>query len=131
MCEIHIAWPTDKIVLYVEGGEKSLVVEVPGHNVDSIEAGVVEGGNLYYNDNANMSEIDEMYVDCEEDKVLVAKQNENVEFDWLGEGFEGPNFDNDVFGNQDVRPYTQNRVWGNGARDTIAPQMSNVVAIDS
>ena len=99
MCEIHIAWPTDRIVLYVEGGEKSLVVEVPGHNVDSIEAGVVEGGNLYYNDNANMSEIDEMYVDCEEDKVLVAKQNENVEFDWLGEGFEGPNFDDDVFGN--------------------------------
>ena len=131
MCEIHIAWPTDRIVLYVEGGEKSLVVEVPGHNVDSIEAGVVEGGNLYYNDNANMSEIDEVYVDCEEDKVLVAKQNENVEFDWLGEGFEGPNFDDDVFGNQYVRPYTQNRVGGNGARDTIAPQMSNVVAIDS
>ena len=131
MCEIHIAWPTDRIVLYVEGGEKSLVVEVPGHNVDSIEAGVVEGGNLYYNDNANMSEIDEVYVDCEEDKVLVAKQNENVEFDWLGEGFEGPNFDDDVFGNQDVRPYTQNRVGGNGARDTTAPQMSNVVAIDS
>ena len=131
MCEIHIAWPTDKIVLYVEGGEKPLVVEVPGHNVDSIEAGVVEGGNLYYNDNANVSEIDKVYVDCEEDKVLVAKQNESVEFDWLGEGFEGPNFDDNVFGNQDVRPYTQNRVWGNGARDTTAPQRSNVAAIDS
>ena len=131
MCEIHIAWPTDRIVLYVEDGEKPLVVKVPGHNVDSIEAGVVEGGNLYYNDNANVSEIDEVYVDCEEDKVLVAKQNENVEFNWLGEGFEGPNFDDDVFGNQDVRPYTQNRVGGNGARDTTAPQRSNVAAIDS
>lgn len=131
MCEIHIAWPTDRIVLYVEGGEKSLVVEVPGHNVDSIEAGVVEGGNLYYNDNANMSEIDEVYVDCEEDKVLVAKQNESVEFDWLGEGYEGLNFDDDIFGNQDARPYTQNGIGGNGARDTAAPQRSNVAAIDS
>ena len=99
MCEIHIAWLTDRIVLYVEGGEKPLVVKVPGHNVDIIEAGVVEGGNLYYNDNADVSEIDEVYVDCEEDKVLVAKQNESVEFDWLGEGYEGPNFDDDVFGN--------------------------------
>ena len=62
MCEIHVAWPTDRIVLYVNGGEKPLVVEVPRHNVDSIEARVVEGGNLYYNDNADVSEVDEVHV---------------------------------------------------------------------
>ena len=26
MCEIHAAWPTDKITLYVESGEESLAV---------------------------------------------------------------------------------------------------------
>ena len=32
MCEIHAAWPTDKITLYVEGGEESLAVEQPFGN---------------------------------------------------------------------------------------------------
>ena len=27
MCEIHAAWPTDKITLYVECGEEPLAVE--------------------------------------------------------------------------------------------------------
>ena len=27
MCEIHATWPTDKITLYVEGGEELLAVE--------------------------------------------------------------------------------------------------------
>ena len=31
--------------------------------------------------------------------MSVVEQNESVEFDWLEEGFEGPNFDDDVFGN--------------------------------
>ena len=32
MCEIHAAWPTDKITLYVEGGEEPLAVEQPFAN---------------------------------------------------------------------------------------------------
>ena len=32
MCEIHAAWPTDKVTLYVEGDEEPLVVEQPFAN---------------------------------------------------------------------------------------------------
>ena len=32
MCEIHAAWPTGKITLYVEGGEEPLAVEQPFAN---------------------------------------------------------------------------------------------------
>ena len=32
MCEIHAAWPTDKITLYVEGGEEPLAIEQPFGN---------------------------------------------------------------------------------------------------
>ena len=32
MCEIHDAWPIDKITLYVKGGEEPLVVEQPFGN---------------------------------------------------------------------------------------------------
>ena len=53
MCEIHIAWPTDRLVLYMEGGEQPLAVEVLGQNVNGMEGEVVEGGNVEYNDNCN------------------------------------------------------------------------------
>ena len=32
MCEIHATWPTDKITLYVEGGEELLAIEQPFGN---------------------------------------------------------------------------------------------------
>ena len=32
MCEIHAAWPTDKITLYVGGGKEPLTVEQPFGN---------------------------------------------------------------------------------------------------
>uniref|UniRef100_A0A7N2L7Q2 PB1-like domain-containing protein n=1 Tax=Quercus lobata TaxID=97700 RepID=A0A7N2L7Q2_QUELO len=107
MCEIHVAWLIDRIVLYVEGSEKPLVVEILGQNVKGIEERVVEGDNLDYDDDANVSEVDEeVHVDGEGDKVLATKQNEGSEFDWLEEGFEGLDFDDDVFGNMDARPST-------------------------
>ena len=37
------------------------------------------------------------------------------DFDWLEEGFEGPDFDDDVFGNVDDGPSTHDGVSGNAA----------------
>ena len=37
------------------------------------------------------------------------------DFDWLEEGFKGPDFDDDVFGNVDVRPSTHDEVSVNAA----------------
>lgn len=66
MSEIHVAWLINRIVLYVESGEEPLVVEIPGQNVKGIEEGVVEGDNLDYDDDANVSEVDEeVHVDGE------------------------------------------------------------------
>ena len=57
MCEIHAAWPTDKITLYVGGGEEPLTVEQPFdneevandddvHEVGQSDDDVHEGGNV-------------------------------------------------------------------------------------
>ena len=61
MCEIHAIWPTDKITLYVEGGEEPLAVEQPfgneevvnnddvhevGQNDDDDVTVLHEGGNV-------------------------------------------------------------------------------------
>ena len=90
MCEIHAAWPANKITLYVEGGEEPLVVEQPFANEkvanDDDVYEMNEGGN----------------VDVE--------GGGGQDFDWLEEGFEGPNFDDDVFGNVDDGPSTHDEV---------------------
>ena len=84
MCEIHIAWPIDRLVVYVEGGEQPLAVE---------------GGNVEYEENGDVSDVDEeVNVGGEGDEVLETKQNDNVDFDWLEEGLERPDFNDDVFG---------------------------------
>ena len=36
MCEIHVAWPTDKITLYVKSGKEPLVVEKPFANEEVV-----------------------------------------------------------------------------------------------
>ena len=61
MCEIHDAWPTDKITLYVESGKEPLSVEQPfaneevandddvhkvGQNDDDDVIVLHEGGNV-------------------------------------------------------------------------------------
>ena len=82
MCEIHIAWATNRLALYVEGGEEPFAIEVLGQNVDGMEGEVVEGGNVEYNDNADVSEVDEeVNVDGEGDEVPEIEQNEGVDFD--------------------------------------------------
>ena len=81
MCEIHVAWPTDNVTLYVEGDEEPLVVEQPFANEEV----------------ANDDDVHEMH----EGGNVDAEGGSGQYFDWLEEGFKGPNFDDDVFGNVD------------------------------
>ena len=99
MCEIHAAWPTDKITLYVEGGEEPLAVEQSFGNEEVA------------NDDDDVHEVGESDNDVHEvgesdDDVHEVHEGGNVDaeggdIDWLEEGFEGPDFDDDVFGNVD------------------------------
>ena len=91
MCKVHAAWSTDKITLYVEGGEEPLAVE-----------------QLF--DNEEVANDDDMHeVGQSDDDVHEVHKGGNVDaeggggqdFDWLEEGFEWPDFDDDVFGNVD------------------------------
>ena len=112
MCEIHAAWPTDKITLYVEGGEEPLAVEQPFGNEEV----------------ANDDDVHEMGQN-DDDDVTVLHERGNVDakggggedFDWLEEGFEGPNFDDDVIGNVDDGPSTHDGVSVNA----VAPHRSS------
>ena len=106
MCEIHAIWPTDKITLYVEGGEEPLAVEQPFGNEEVVNNDDVH--EVGQNDN---------------DDVTVLHKGGNVDaegsgeedFDWLEEGFEGLDFDDDVFGNVDDGPSTHDGVSVNAA----------------
>ncbi|KAL0008842.1 hypothetical protein SO802_010344 [Lithocarpus litseifolius] len=112
MCEIHIAWPINKLVLYVEGGEQPLAVEVLVQNVDGMEGEVVEGGNVEYEDNGDVSDVnEEVNMDGVGNEVLETKQKDNLDFDWLEEGLEGLDFNDDddtesLVGSNDDEPAT-------------------------
>ena len=122
MCELHGAWPIDRITLYVEGGVEPLQVvsqsdfggvvdegdELEG---DELESDEVEGdyfstgdelegdeGNVFEGDEGNVFEGDEL--------------NELVSYDWMNDGLEGANFADDIFrGSKDE---DDNEVVGNG-----------------
>lgn len=101
MCEIHAAWPTDKITLYVEGGEEPLAVEQPfGNKEVASDDDVHEVGQ---NDDDDVTVL-------HEGGNVDAKGGGGKDFDWLEEGFEEPDFDNDVFGNVDDGPSTHDGV---------------------
>ena len=94
----------------MEGGEQPLAVE---------------GGNVDYEENGDVSDVDEeVNVGGEGDEVIETEQNDNVDFDWLEEGLERPDFIDDVFG-----AFTQTE--GNGVGETAAPQRSNVATIEA
>ena len=50
-----------------------------------------------------------------EEGSVDAEGSGGKDFDWLEEGFEGPDFDDDVFGNVDDGPSTHDGVSGNAA----------------
>ena len=79
MCEIHATWPTDKITLYVEGGEESLAVEQPFANEE-----VVNDDDMHEAPQ-NGDNVHEMH----EEGSVDAEGRGGEDFDWLEEGFEG------------------------------------------
>ena len=93
MCEIHAAWPTDKITLYVEGGEEPLAVEQPFANDEVVKD----------------DDVHKMH----EEGSVDAEGGGGEDFDWLEKGFEGPDFDDDIFGNVDDGSSTHDGVSGN------------------
>ncbi|XP_065629274.1 uncharacterized protein LOC136067409 [Quercus suber] len=111
MCEIHAAWPTNKITLYVEAGEEPLAVEQPFGNEEV----------------ANDDDVHEVGQN-DDDDVVVLNEGGNVDAeggqsddDWLEEGFEGPDFNDDVFGNVDDGPSTHAAPEGDDGPST-APE---------
>ena len=75
--------PIDTIILYMESGHTPLAVELP-RGVDGGEDG----------DDQLESDVDSVVVKEPHVAVVVVKK----EFDWLNEGLEGADFDDDVFG---------------------------------
>ena len=87
MCEIHVAWPTDKITPYVKGGEEPLAVEQLFANVE------VANDDDVHEVGQNDGDAYEMHEGGNAD----AEGGGGQDFDWLEEGFEGLDFDNDVW----------------------------------
>ena len=82
MCEIHAAWPTDKITLYVEGGEEPLVVEQPFGNEEVAND----------DDGHEVGESDDDVQEVGEGGNVDAEGGGGQDIDWLEEGFEGTRF---------------------------------------
>ena len=105
MCEIHAALPTDKITLYVESGEEPFVVEQPFANKEVVNDDDVHEAPQHGDD------VHKMHGGGSVD----AEGGGGEDFDWLKEGFQGPNFDDDVFGNVDDGPSIHDGVNGSVA----------------
>ena len=105
MCEIHVAWPTNKITLYVESSEEPLVVEQPFANKEVVIDNDVHEAPEHGDD------VHEMHGGGSVD----AEGGGGEDFDWLEEGFMGSDFDDDVFGNVNDGSSTHDGVSGNAA----------------
>ena len=116
MCEIHAAWPTDKITLYVEGGEEPLAVEQPFANEE------VANDDDVHEVGQNDDDVHEMH----EGGNVDAEGGGGQDFDWLEEGFEGPDFDDDEFQNADDGPSTHDGVSGSVAAPHRLSEGDNV-----
>ena len=101
MCKIHAAQHTNKITLYVKGGEEPLAVEQPFANEevanDDEVHEVSQNGDDVHDGRLNDDDVHEMH----EGGNVDVEGGGGQDFDWLEEGFEGPDFDDDVFGNVD------------------------------
>ena len=96
MCEIHVAWPTDKITPYVEG-EEPLAVEQPFANVEVANDDDVheapQSGDDVHEVGQNDGDAHEMH----EGGNVDAEGGGGQDFDWLEEGFDELDFDDDVW----------------------------------
>jgi hypothetical protein len=118
MCELHGAWPIDRITLYVEGGVEPLQVVGQsdfGGVVDEGDEGNVYG-NAFEGDEGNV------FGNAFEGDEL----NELVSYDWMNDGLEGANFADDIFGRNENEDEDDNEV-GNGG-DTASDAQSSMQA---
>ena len=104
--EIHATWPIDKITLYVEGGEELLAVEQPFGNEEVANDDDVHKVGQNGDDVHKVGQNDDDVYEMDEGGNVDAKGGGGQDFDWLKEGFEGPDFDDDVFENIDDGPFT-------------------------
>ena len=118
MCEIHAAWPIDKITLYVEGGEEPFAVEQPFTNEEVTNDDDVhkapQNGDDVHEVGQNDDDVDDVHK-MHEGGNLDVEGGGGQDFDWLKDGFEGPDFDDDVFGNVDDGSSTHDGVSVNVA----------------
>jgi hypothetical protein len=119
MCELHDAWPIDRITLYVEGGVEPLQVvgqsdfggvvdegdEVEGDWMsrdDELEGDELQGDELNEGDEGNVF-----------DNAFKGDElNELVSYDWMNDGLKGADFANDIFRRNEDED--DNEVVGNG-----------------
>ena len=114
MITLHMAWPTNKIIIYTDIDMEPLAVEYPdgggmaddGVGGDAVRDEIDLESN-YDEDDENDEEEDVEYVkigarDGEHDVEVSARvEEQNVEGDdddddWLNEGLEGDDFDDDI-----------------------------------
>jgi hypothetical protein len=103
MCELHVAWPIDRITLYVEGGVEPLqvVLGLDGVVGQSDFGGVVDEGDELEGDYFSTGD------ELEGDEL-----NELMSYDWMNDGLEGADFANDIFGGNEDED--DNEVVSNG-----------------
>ncbi|KAL4654989.1 hypothetical protein ACB092_01G419900 [Castanea dentata] len=126
MCDIHVTWPLDRIILYVEGGEEPLVIEEP---IVIEEVGGQDGGDEHEvgQNDGDVHEVGQNDDDVHEGGNVDAKEGggqDCLDFDWLEEGFEGPDFDDDVFENLDDGRSTHE------VSDSVAPHRPTIAKND-
>ena len=90
MCKLHAKWPIDAIILYMESGHAPHAVEVPR----AIGGG--EDGDGQLESNGDSVVVEEPNGATTEPHGAATAIEE--EFDWLNEGLEGEDFDDDLFG---------------------------------
>ncbi|XP_023919987.1 uncharacterized protein LOC112031528 [Quercus suber] len=124
----HYLIPGDKITLYVEGGEEPLAVEQPFANEEVVNDDDVHEAPQNGDDVHEIGQNDDDVHEMHEGGNVDAEGGGGQDFDWLEEGFEGLDFDDDVFGNVDDGPSTHDGVSVNAAAPHKPSKGDNVNA---
>ncbi|XP_030942049.1 uncharacterized protein LOC115967106 [Quercus lobata] len=115
----HYLIPGDKITLYVEVGEEPLAVEQPFGNEE-----VANDDDVH-----EVGESDDDVHEVHKGGNVNAEGGGGQDFDWLEEGFEGPEFDDDVFGNVDDGPSTHAAPHRTTATDNDPPLEDDIESL--
>ncbi|KAK9998342.1 hypothetical protein SO802_017945 [Lithocarpus litseifolius] len=144
MCELHTEWPTNEITLYVEPEVEPIAIEVPivepyqpiavdqppEMNDEDDDTDYEEVTNTVRSSVVDQNNVSEEPV--EDDHASHGQTVGSVDVhvddpDWLDEGYEGPDYPDDIFGTQNnegpnMREHqrdTENVNEGDGVREPI------------